>query len=723
MDATPLAVHGDADGGVWYVGIKDGKSVVSHWKRGMWRVYSVADGLIDDIHQSPKVTVAPELLPHIHDNTFNTPLIRTRSGDTWFVGAHDGLAAACRFDGTGWQRVLVKPEEEGSHLNLAFESADGSLWFGSTNSKAQFSGAGLFRFVEERWTRFSTQDGLAHDLITGISEWPTGVLWVGSADGLNQLQLTSQGVIVGEAQIDFPNAAPKVRYFCPADEVMWYAFLEPRRMGVARVDAHGTRYLTVKDGLPSDGVSQIFRSATGDVWFTAEEGISRYRGGFWSRWTADEHRFPRGSYSPILHEASDSTLWLDLDAPSTGPGAGEDRVVHVRPAADVAPPMTVLEEAASLLASDSAILLNWSATDLWDETATDQMHYQFRLDGGAWSAPDRMHSVRFDTLATGKHVFEARAIDAYGNTDPTPAAHEFVVELPWWLNPWFLLVATVLVSTAAAQTVRVVQGNRRLREEERRVYAAQRQLAAELERELDSARDMQMGLMPTSPPSITGLSVAGGCETANHVGGDLFQYFTSDDRIFIASADVTGHAMEAAIPVVMFSGILDRDMESEHELGERFQGLNRSLCRSLGDHKFICFTMAEIEDKSLRLASCGNPYPLHFHDGEVSELKVDGYPLGVRPDTQYDTIETQLHEGDYLVLYSDGIPETINPSEEMFGYERTIETVREACSEGICAEDLVERLIRKAREFAGDEHQADDMTCVVVKVEAEDGRE
>ncbi|MBD04560.1 MAG: hypothetical protein CME24_09475 [Gemmatimonadetes bacterium] len=81
-------------------------------------------------------------------------------------------------------------------------------------------------------------------------------------------------------------------------------------------------------------------------------------------------------------------------------------------------------------------------------------------------------------------------------------------------------------------------------------------------------------------------------------------------------------------------------------------------------------------------------------------------------------IRLRIHGGDYLVLYSDGIPEAINPSDEMFGYDRTIETVREACVEGISAEDLVERLMSKAREFAGEEPQADDMTCVVVKIEA-----
>ena len=63
-----------------------------------------------------------------------------------------------------------------------------------------------------------------------------------------------------------------------------------------------------------------------------------------------------------------------------------------------------------------------------------------------------------------------------------------------------------------------------------------------------------------------------------------------------------------------------------------------------------------------------------------------------------------------------GFPRRIGPAEEMFGYERTIETVREGCADGITTEDLVERLMSKARQFAGDEPQAEDMACVVVRV-------
>ncbi len=68
------------------------------------------------------------------------------------------------------------------------------------------------------------------------------------------------------------------------------------------------------------------------------------------------------------------------------------------------------------------------------------------------------------------------------------------------------------------------------------------------------------------------------------------------------------------------------------------------------------------------------------HNGEVTELKIDGYPLGVREDTTYDTIEAQLSEGDYLVMSSDGIPETVNVEEEMFG----LRADHRDCQGGVC---------------------------------------
>ena len=247
---------------------------------------------------------------------------------------------------------------------------------------------------------------------------------------------------------------------------------------------------------------------------------------------------------------------------------------------------------------------------------------------------------------------------------------------------------------------------------------AREQLLREQEEELQTAHDLQMGLMPTQSPRIAGLDVSGQCLPANHVGGDTFQYFAQHNKLSICLADVTGHAMEAAIPAVMFSGILDTQMETTKPLEGLFASLNRSLCRSLslGHRTYVCFSVAEIEGRALRLASCGCPYPLHFHAGEVSELRVEGYPLGVRPDTVYTAIQADLEQGDYLVFVSDGIPEAVNGDQRMFGDGRVQATIHQGCTEGFSAEVLVDYLLTEVRSFCGQVAQEDDMTCVVLRV-------
>jgi len=242
-----------------------------------------------------------------------------------------------------------------------------------------------------------------------------------------------------------------------------------------------------------------------------------------------------------------------------------------------------------------------------------------------------------------------------------------------------------------------------------------------LEAELEKAHDLQMGLMPTEPPQVKGLDITGRCIPANHVGGDFFQYFERDGKLAICMADVTGHAMEAAVPVMMFSGVLKNEMRHGSSIDTLFTNLNEAMHEALDKRTYVCFEMMELDltDRRLQLANSGCPYPFHYHDstGDVTELQVDAYPLGVRAETTYSAIETNLEMGDYIVFCSDGIIEAQNDLEEMFGFERTEATIQMACTEGLSAEALIDRLIGKVQEFTGDEPQGDDMTCVALRSE------
>lgn len=242
-----------------------------------------------------------------------------------------------------------------------------------------------------------------------------------------------------------------------------------------------------------------------------------------------------------------------------------------------------------------------------------------------------------------------------------------------------------------------------------------------LEKELDTAHDMQMGLMPEVAPQLTGLDLAGRCVPANRVGGDYHQFYVSDGAVTLAVADVTGKEMEAAIPVVKFSGVLDHEMETRRDLEHRFARLNRTLCRSLDTRTFVCFSMCEVDLDTRRahFSNAGCPYPYRYtsRTDRIVEIVLDAYPLGVRDHTVYTVDEVQLAPGDCVVLCSDGVAEATNDEGEAFGFERAQQVVLEACRTTKTAMEGVEHILSAVMEFGGNA-QSDDVTCVVLRVDS-----
>ena len=244
-----------------------------------------------------------------------------------------------------------------------------------------------------------------------------------------------------------------------------------------------------------------------------------------------------------------------------------------------------------------------------------------------------------------------------------------------------------------------------------------------MEKELQTAHELQMGLMPGEQPRLEGFDIAGRCLPAEQVGGDFFQYFElAQGGLAISLADVTGHAMEAAIPVVLFSGMLETQMESGGALEELFGRLNHSVHRILDSRTFVCFEMAQIDPvkRCLRMGNGGCPHPFHYRaaTGEVVELKQEEtYPLGIRSDTSYLSLEVQLERDDRVVFFSDGIVEAENEQGEMFGFERMAQAIRRGCGNGAGAESLLEGIIAEMRDFVGETPQVDDQTVVALVVE------
>jgi hypothetical protein len=240
----------------------------------------------------------------------------------------------------------------------------------------------------------------------------------------------------------------------------------------------------------------------------------------------------------------------------------------------------------SLSSAQDYLLFEFQGASL--QTPPQGMVYLYRLDGyePEWHQI-RESRVEYRDLPIGEYTFQVKAVDRDLNYSEEPAQVQVSVVPPYAQ----LATGSGLVLALAGLTIASAYAIRRRRERDQ----ARETLVQELEDELQTAHDLQMGLMPKSPPHIPGLDIAGQCVPANHVGGDFFQYFQQDGILSLCLADVTGHAMEAAVPGLMFSGVLKSQVELGEPLDLLFQHLNRTLHTTLDARTFVCFTMAELE--------------------------------------------------------------------------------------------------------------------------------
>ena len=245
---------------------------------------------------------------------------------------------------------------------------------------------------------------------------------------------------------------------------------------------------------------------------------------------------------------------------------------------------------------------------------------------------------------------------------------------------------------------------------------------AHLEQELKVAHDMQMGLMPASDPVLPGFDISGLCKPANEVGGDYFDYVWLDEgktKLGIAVADVSGKAMKAAITAVMTSGMVHREVGSNESPKTILRNINRPMYLKTDRRVFtaMCFAVLDIVNKRLSLSNAGQTYPLLFRNGTVEHLRVEGerLPLGIKEDVAYQEREIALQTGDVVMLYTDGVTESKNAKEELFGEDKVEEMIKKVDAEQP-SKEIIAGMFKYLQQYAGSAPQHDDMTVVVVRV-------
>jgi len=244
---------------------------------------------------------------------------------------------------------------------------------------------------------------------------------------------------------------------------------------------------------------------------------------------------------------------------------------------------------------------------------------------------------------------------------------------------------------------------------------------ARLSTELQTARDMQMGLMPKEDPVVKGFDVSGACIPASEVGGDFYDYVWLDKKqtkLGVALADVSGKAMKAAMTAVMTSGMLYSEALKSKSPREILARINRPLYLRSDRRVFTALSFAVVDTKSKKLtySSAGQSQPILIRNGLLSYLKTEGVrlPLGIKEELKYRDFNLKLRSKDTVVFYTDGVPEAMNTESKFYGFERFEELLRQ--HQALGAKELRDKIVENVQVFAGKTEQPDDMTVVVVKV-------
>jgi serine phosphatase RsbU (regulator of sigma subunit) len=246
---------------------------------------------------------------------------------------------------------------------------------------------------------------------------------------------------------------------------------------------------------------------------------------------------------------------------------------------------------------------------------------------------------------------------------------------------------------------------------------------AKLRAEFSVARRAQQDMLPRTPPSIPGYTIAVSCTPSLEVGGDLYDFLKlKDGRIGIGVADVSGKGVSAALYMTLTKGLLAAVTRNSSDLASVVEEVNRHLHGVTRKKVFVTMVLGflDAERRLLQCARAGhNPVVWRQAARDLTTLVAPGgLGLGITASrvfgTQLKIEDMELSDGDAVVFYSDGITEAMNGELEQFGEQRLMEAVQK--TDKLDATAARDSILGEVREFLDGIHPQDDMTLVVLRV-------
>ncbi len=239
------------------------------------------------------------------------------------------------------------------------------------------------------------------------------------------------------------------------------------------------------------------------------------------------------------------------------------------------------------------------------------------------------------------------------------------------------------------------------------------------EKELEIAATIQGNLLPKEVPTVENLDLFLFSKPAKGVGGDYYDIMKYDEKkVAVIIADVAGKGVPAALVMVMIRTILKNILRPEFSPVKIVRFLNRFLCRESTKDRYSTFSflLLDLEARTLTYTNAGhsplNVYKEAKHD--FIEVDTPGFPIGIDENQKYEQIEMDINSGDIIVMFTDGVSEAMNETNEQFSTARILGIIKDNNSSS--ANELGNTIIERINDFIGTQEQHDDMSLIVVKV-------
>src|SRR5665213_321658 len=251
--------------------------------------------------------------------------------------------------------------------------------------------------------------------------------------------------------------------------------------------------------------------------------------------------------------------------------------------------------------------------------------------------------------------------------------------------------------------------------ENARLYQEIGERERHMQEDLTAAFELQTILLPQEAPPVEGLDIAIGLRPARQISGDLYDFFTlGDSHVASAFGDSSGEGAAAALHGAVVNCFMRTLAPRRRSPADLMKALNDALVQRRIEGRYVTLLLVlwHPHTRSFTLANAGGSPPMVCRDRAILKIQVEGVPLGLLPNREYEERDFAARPGDIVALFSDGVSDHMSPAGEEYGRARLAEVLRN-CS-GCPTDEVVRNIFADLDAF--NLERFDDQTLIVMRV-------